>query len=1148
MIEDTKYLEFHFFHISLYDLASLGTLFSGLTLALLLVSAKRPERTANLFLSAALAVAVLKTGGLTPFFLPALGPLLYFYVRQLTSPDGRFHRRNILHFCILLVSYWVPTWLVLISVIVYLYLAHGMIEGFYRRLRPVTMDRPRFAFQRLNKALVLLGLFCLLSMFDDTICLTIALALIGMAVDVIRKADNGLQLTMPITDRSDAREKGRRLREVVATNRLYTDAELTLATLAQKLKIHPHDLSRMINQGLEKNFSDFINEFRVREIARKMRDPENDRLTLLGIAYDSGFNSERTFHRVFKELTGKTPLEYKNSLRKELPIDKLAAPPRISPLILRSESPLVWAEEKLNRNYMFSNYFKTTFRYLLQNRAYSFINIAGLSIGLACAMLILVYVQDEVSYDRFHQNVDQIYRIDKQTTKTDGSVSNGSYTGYFPGPRFAASIPEIKTFVRFQPARADIKTESDIRSQSVCLVDANFFSVFNFPLLSGNARSVLTEPNSAVITEEMAKKLFGSSNAVGKVIFIRQDSTFNPHVITGVAKNCPDNSSIKFQVLLPLKVSAMDESNNGNWFNSFLSTFVVLSPGAEIKALQNKMDGVFESDAGKAISEIKSKYKVKSIGISYLLEPLTAIHLGKLVPDGNEILSDKSNPEFSYILSAIAVFVLLIACINFVNLTIARSVKRAKEIGIRKVIGGTTRQLRIQFLSESFMLCLIAFTLALGIVVVILPVFSGLSNKVLSLSYLLNVKLIIYYIALFLITSLSAGIYPAMVLSNYHPVQTLYSRFNLAGKNYLQRALVVFQFALASFLIVGAITIYLQFNFLTTQNLGYDDHNLIVVNKSQLTRNEAAVFKQELMKNPNMIDVAPKNGGDNNNTVKVSGDQQVNIAVETIDAAYLPLLKVPVIAGRNFSDKYPADATQSALVNEAFVQEAGWKQPIGEQINTFNGESYTVVGVVKNYHYKPLTEKITPQFFTMNPGNSYGMLHIKIKPGTETASLQYIANTFKGLFPFSPFAYTFKQEKNEQSYASEARWKQIILFSAVLTIFISCIGLFGLSVLAVEKRVKEIGVRKVLGASVSSIVTILSADFVKLIFIALAISMPFAWIATNKWLQNYPYRITVSWWLFLSGSLLVVLIALITISFQSIRAAITNPVKSLRAE
>lgn len=797
---------------------------------------------------------------------------------------------------------------------------------------------------------------------------------------------------------------------------------------------------------------------------------------------------------------------------------------------------------------MFKNYFKTAFRNLLHNKIYSFINIAGLNLGLACAMLIMSYVQDEVSYDRFHKNVNQIYRIDKQQTREDGSVHYGSSTGYFPGPRFSARIPEIQSFVRFQPEQVDVKTGADIQSQTVSLVDTNFFFVFSFPLLSGDAKSVLTQRNAVVITEDMAKKYFGSSNAVGKIISINGDSIFKPYVVTGVAKNCPQNSSIKFQFLLPLKVSAEDENNNSNWFNSFLSTFVVLAPGADLKAVQNKMDKVFESDAGEAISEIKNKYGVKNIGMSYSLEPLAAIHLGKMVPDEDEILSDKSNPEFSYILSAIALFILLIACINFMNLTVARSVKRAKEIGIRKVIGGTRRQLLVQFLSESFILCFIAFSFAFFITMAVLPVFNQLSNKTLSLSYLFSIKLVTYYAVLFVLTSLLAGFYPGAVLSNYNPVQTLYSLFNLASKNYLQKTLVIFQFALASFLIIGSIAIFSQFNYLTTQSLGYDDSNLITVGKYPISRNEAALFKQTLMKNPDIIDVAPRNGGYNGNTVKVSGDKHVNISIETIDASYLPLLKVPVIAGRNFSADYPSDSTHSVLVNEAFVQQAGWKQPVDEQITSFDGDNYTVIGVVKNYHYKPLTEKIEPQFFTMNPANSYGMMYIKIKPGTETASLQYIAKTFKDLFPLSPFIYNFKQDQNEQSYAAEARWKEIILFSAILTIFISCIGLFGLSVLSVEKRTKEIGIRKVLGASVSSIVSILSADFIKLIFIALAISIPFAWMATSKWLQDYPYRITLSWWLFASAGILVIAVALITTSFQSIKAAMANPVKNLRTE
>ncbi|MBS1529565.1 MAG: AraC family transcriptional regulator, partial [Bacteroidetes bacterium] len=324
----------------------MGILFSGLTLALLLAFIKRQGQRANLFLSSALAITVLKAGGLTPIFLPALGPLLYLYVRERIHPEHRFSRKDILHFCPLLAGYWAPVWLVVIWIVAYLYLSHRLIQNFYDRLRPILMDRPRFAFRRLDRTLFLLGLICLMWLVNDIFCFAVAFTLMGMAVEAMLAHDEGVTLVTPVTDRLDAREKGRRLKETVAKNRLYEDAELTLATLAAKLSIHPHELSRIINIGLDKNFSDFINEFRVREVTRKMHNPAYDRLTLLGIAYESGFNSKRTFNRVFKEITGKTPAEYKNFIEKEAPINKLAPQSRTLPILLRQESPSNWVPVK----------------------------------------------------------------------------------------------------------------------------------------------------------------------------------------------------------------------------------------------------------------------------------------------------------------------------------------------------------------------------------------------------------------------------------------------------------------------------------------------------------------------------------------------------------------------------------------------------------------------------------------------------------------------------------------------------------------------------------------------------------------------------------------------------------------------------------
>ncbi len=799
---------------------------------------------------------------------------------------------------------------------------------------------------------------------------------------------------------------------------------------------------------------------------------------------------------------------------------------------------------------MLKSYFITAWRNLSRHKTYSIINIAGLSIGLACAMLILLYVKDEVSYDKFHKNVNHIYRIVTKS-KYNGSEHKDPNTGFLQGPRFSKNVPGIESYVRVQSGAEDIKNGTEVQSQDLLYVDPGFFSVFSFPLLNGNAATCLTEPHSIVLSEDAAKKQFGKTDVVGKTIMMKEDDKFMPYNVTAVAKRCPQNSSIQFDVLLPFKESETEAQNNDNWYNFFLNTFVVLNPRASLQTVENQMQAFYLKDASATYKEMIEKYGIgpdENMG-TYFLQPFTDMHMNTELPAQNGLVNP-SNPMYSYILSGIALFVLLIACINFVNLTVARSLKRAKEIGIRKVIGGDRQQLIFQFLGESFLLCLIAFILALLLVQSILPVFNNLANKALSFSYLFDIKLIAGYILLFLFTGLLAGFYPALVLSGYKPVETLYSRFNLASKNYLQKSLVVLQFALASFLIIATLTAYEQFNFLTKTDLGYDDNNIVEVGNQQFKHSEAAVFKAELLKNRNIVDVAPKNGGQWMTGAKVASDSTISFNYETIDESYIPSLKIPLIQGRNFSAAYPSDSTNSVLVNEAFVKKAGWKKPIGETVNFFYNENeiYTVVGVVKDYHFLTLNRKIGPQLFTMKNNNMYGKFNIKIKPGTETESLKYIQKTFKQFFPLSPYSYIFKDDQRIKDYDAEAKWKQIIFFGAILTIFISCIGLFGLSVLAAEKRTKEIGIRKVLGASVNSVVTTLSKDFLKLVSLALIVAIPLAWLAADKWLQNYPYRITLDWWLFAIAGLLVILVALVTVSFQAIRAAIANPVKSLRTE
>ena len=629
---------------------------------------------------------------------------------------------------------------------------------------------------------------------------------------------------------------------------------------------------------------------------------------------------------------------------------------------------------------MLKNYFKTAIRNLLRNKVYSFINIAGLSLGLASAMLIILYLKDEVSYDRFHANVNNIFRVVVGQTGADGDKGRKmGITGFFQGPKFTAKIPEIKSFVRVKGGYEDMKTGNDIKGQQLFFADSNFFSVFSFPLLRGNPKTALSQPNSIVLSEDVAKRQFGNEEALGKIVLLKSSGQFVPYTVTGVSKRCPQNSSLKFDVVLPFKEPAEVAQQNENWFSFFLTTYVVINPHADIKTVESKMTKVYQEDAKEMIKTMEKQYKVTD-KTAYLLQPFIDMHLGKDV--SQEGLSNASDPMFSYILSGIAFFILLIACINFVNLTVARSLKRAKEIGIRKVAGSGRKQLIIQFLGESFVLCFAAFVFAIVIVQAVLPLFNSLSNKALALSYLLDVKLIAGYLALFIITGLLAGFYPALVLSGYNPVQTLYGRFRLTGKNYLQKGLVVLQFTLASFLIIATITISSQFNFLTTEKLGYDDSNLVLVNKSGLTRGEARLLKTELMKSPNIRGVAAKDEGYSFNPAKINSGLEIGAANVTIDVSYLPLLKIPIVKGRNFSSAFPSDSSHSVIVNETFVKKAGWEDPIGQQISFGDNAKYAVIGVVKDYHFQSLSQEIVPEMFSMKAQNDYGMAYIKIKPGS----------------------------------------------------------------------------------------------------------------------------------------------------------------------
>jgi putative ABC transport system permease protein len=795
---------------------------------------------------------------------------------------------------------------------------------------------------------------------------------------------------------------------------------------------------------------------------------------------------------------------------------------------------------------MFKNYAIAAIRNLQRNKIYSAINILGLSFGLACAMLIILYVKDEVSYDRFNAKKNQLFRVTERVTDETGQeVWKTGKTGMVHGPAYKQDIPEIRKYVRIAKDDYVVRSGKNTFNQDIIFADDNFFNVFSFPLIYGNPSTALSDLNSMVITEGAAKRYFGAADAIGRSLELQVNGKFVAFTVNGVAKETPQNSTIRFEVMLPMKFQEKI-SPDDSWLNSFISTFLLTGPHPDIKALTARINQVFNQRATAQLNESKDKGNKNTTILG--LQPLLDIHLSKDY-DAEDELQGASNPIFSYILSGIAIFVLVIACINFINLTIARSLKRSREIGIRKVVGGQRSQLIAQFLGESFMFCFISFVLALVMASVALPLFNELANKQLSLVYLLDTNQVGVFTCLFLVTGFAAGFYPALVMSGFNPAETLYNRIKLSRKNYLAKTLVVMQFTFASLLIISTFFIYAQFHYLTHKELGYNDQDLVVVDLDWgAGKTLTDLFKTELAKNPLVKIVATHNRGRQGTVAKVD-EKQIAFDYEHIDPAYFPALQIPLIAGRNFSPVYPSDSTHSVIVNETFASEAGWKNPIGKTVDLFwRNRKLTVVGVVKDYHYRPLKEKIGSQLFTTEPEGNSSQLTIKISPVNAPETIRFIESTYKKLVPYYPFQYQFKNQINATAYQAEQKWKQIISFASLLTIFISCIGLFGLTMLSAEQRTKEIGVRKVLGASVGNIVQLISGNFLKLVVLANLIAIPIAWFAVNAWLENFAYHIAIQWWIFALAILITLMIALCTIGSQAFKAAWSDPVKSLRTE
>ncbi|HVY73498.1 MAG TPA: ABC transporter permease [Puia sp.] len=796
---------------------------------------------------------------------------------------------------------------------------------------------------------------------------------------------------------------------------------------------------------------------------------------------------------------------------------------------------------------MFKNYFKTASRYLLRNKTFTLVNIAGLSLGMACAVLAILFVNNEVSYDRFHKNTAQLFRLTTTITNADNSRQTLGTTGQVQGPAFKAEIPEIADYVRILGTTMNVTGNNKSLAVKNIYADNNFFNVFSFPLLYGNTELTLINPNTIVLSQNTAIKFFGTEDVVGRVMQVEEGNGFKNLIVSGIAKNPPSNSSIQFDAVIPFSY-LQTMFTDDNWLNQYLTTFILLKPNTNSKTVEQKFSKVFIANAQTQLKEANSGAKQFQFGLT----PITTIHLNilGLTSNGSAVeergLSNTSSVTYSYILSAIIAFIVLMACINFINLNIAVASKRSKEIGVKKIIGSSRSRIVFQFLTESFIVCVISFLFAVVISELFIPVFNKFSGKDFSIKDFFNPLFFIYGILLMTLCIILSGTYPAFKLSSFNPIQALLKKPTSSVKNYLGKALIVFQFTLAVSLIIITCVYFSQMKFISNKDLGYNPHDIIKINLPPQRTNESVinVLKNELLNNESIQEITTETGISPSDVI-VNG-KQVSVKRNGIDASYISELGISLKEGRNFYLGNSADSSNSILINESFAKAAGLQNPVGQQVkNIEDNRTKTIVGVIKDYHFTSLKENIQPQVFDLNYGDN---MLVKLKMGKEVEALSALNNIFKSNFPGHFYEYQFLDDKNAIAYQTDEQWKQIITYASVIAIVICCIGLFGLSVFVAQHRIKEIGIRKILGASVSSIVAMLTKDFLKLVIISILIASPPAYLIMNKWLQSYAYRVQISWWIFVIVGMLAVFIAVITISFQSIKAAIANPVKSLRSE
>ncbi|MEO6284891.1 MAG: ABC transporter permease [Dyadobacter sp.] len=810
---------------------------------------------------------------------------------------------------------------------------------------------------------------------------------------------------------------------------------------------------------------------------------------------------------------------------------------------------------------MIRNYFKIAWRNLVRNRAFSAINISGLAIGLASCMLISLYVLDELSFDRFHTKGDRIVRVFFKGIM-QGGIMNEAHVMPPTATTLKADYPEVEEATRLRQGGNPLILigEKLFTDDRLAFVDSNFLNVFTFPLIQGNPKTVLLDPNSVVISETAAEKYFGKQDPIGKILNMKEWKA--NYKVTGIMKDMPANSHFRYDLLASM--STLQEAKSTSWMVSEFFTYLVLQKGYDYKRLEAKLPQTVAKYMGPQLKQglgmTLDEFRKKGNDIGLYLQPFTDIHLHSTFQYD---LGTNGDLQYVYIFGAIAIIMLLIACINFMNLSTAGSSKRAREVGVRKVMGSEKIELVGQFLMESILLTGIALILGTLICLISLPLLNNISGKNLGL-HLDALPALIPALVLFgLFVGVFAGSYPAFFLSSFKPISVLKGgsaviKLSSSGRTIgLRSTLVVFQFFISITLMVGTAVVYQQLKFIQNKKLGYDKDQVLVVPAWALGKNQE-VYREELLRDSRVSHISLSGyvpaGPSGNNNFMISPENNTSQLVKTlryeVDYEYMATLGMQMKEGRNFSKDFGTDST-AIILNETAAKTLGWKndainKTVSRRDNSGSTATFRVIGIVKDFHFKSLHEPISPLVMTLTQNNGWMIIKTKNKEVTGLlATMEKQWNSFK---PDLPFSYTFLDARYNETYKAEQKTGQILGLFAGLTIFVACLGLFGLATFTAEQRTKEIGVRKVLGASVAGIVALLSKDFLKLVSIAIVIALPVSWWMMGRWLQDFAYKIDIAWWVFALSGLLSIAVALFTVSFQSIKAALMNPVKSLRSE